>query len=36
MGIKNAFLFIIFSVNLQKVCTEIVDNGLEVVGAIAV
>ena len=36
VGIKNAFLFIILSVNLQKVWTEIVDNGFEVVGAIAV
>jgi len=36
MGIKDTFLFIIFSVNLQKVGTKIVDNAFVVVGAIAV
>ena len=36
MGIKDTFLFIVFSVNLQKVGTKIVDNAFVVVGAIAV
>jgi hypothetical protein len=36
MGIENAFLFIIFPVDLQKVRAKIVDDGFVVVGSIAV
>jgi hypothetical protein len=36
MVIKSTFLFIIFSVDLQKMRTEILDNRFIVVGAVAV
>ena len=34
MGIEDAFLLIVFPMNLQKMCAEIIDNGFKIIGAV--